>query len=48
MEACWAHNPEVSGSKPLPANEITPRGNISWMHKKLFSLGFFPNLKFKQ
>lgn len=19
MEACWAHNPEVGGSKPLPA-----------------------------
>ena len=23
MEACRAHNPEVNGSKPLPANAIT-------------------------
>ncbi len=21
-EACWAHNPKVGGSKPLPANKI--------------------------
>ena len=48
VEACWAHNPDVSGSKPLPANAITPRENTSWMPKKLFSLGFFQNLKFKQ
>uniref|UniRef100_A0A0K0DQE3 Uncharacterized protein n=1 Tax=Angiostrongylus cantonensis TaxID=6313 RepID=A0A0K0DQE3_ANGCA len=23
VEACWAHNPEVGGSKPLAANLLT-------------------------
>ena len=22
VEACWAHNPEVNGSKPFPAKDI--------------------------
>ncbi len=48
VEACWAHNPEVSGSKPLPANTIKTRENISWIHKKLFSPGLSHNRKFKQ
>ena len=28
MEACWAHNPEVRGSKPRSANAIAPVGGV--------------------
>ncbi len=48
VEACWAHNPVVGGSKPLLANAIKPRENLCWIHKKLFTLGFCQNRKFKQ
>ena len=30
MEACWAHNPEVGGSKPLPATYFFPSYILSF------------------
>ena len=32
VEACWAHNPEVRGSKPRSAKTILLRLLISWLH----------------
>uniref|UniRef100_A0A0R3Q2W2 ELYS-bb domain-containing protein n=1 Tax=Angiostrongylus costaricensis TaxID=334426 RepID=A0A0R3Q2W2_ANGCS len=32
VEACWAHNPEVGGSKPLAANLLTVRISIVTLH----------------
>ncbi len=42
VEACWAHNPEVSGSKPVAANAIKFRENLSWMHQKIIIFRFLP------
>ena len=47
VEACWAHNPEVGGSKPLPATLFTYSSKVQInLHKILHFLELYIKVRY--